>query len=101
VQIPGRDLPEWVTIDSADPSTAGWRLYVKNDGGTILRLDLSTAEAERVVVLTNDGGAESAHVLAGLWTQWMRAAGATADATIGSIGVLYRRAPGSRVRAGG
>jgi hypothetical protein len=45
-------------------------------------LDLTDAEVERVTVLTDDGAADSARVLAGLWTRWMTAAGANANATV-------------------
>jgi superfamily II DNA or RNA helicase len=82
VHIPGKELPDWVTIDDAGPIDGGWKLYVKNDVGVIFRVDLSEWEAERVTVLVNDGGADSARVLAGLWTQWMAAAGANANATL-------------------
>jgi len=82
VHIPGKELPDWVTIDDADPIDGAWKLYVKDDSGVIFRVDLSESEAERTTVLVNDGGADSSRVLAGLWTQWMAAAGANANATL-------------------
>src|SRR5436305_13966873 len=82
IHVPGRGLPEWVTVDDARPVPAGWKLYVKDDAGSIRALELTEAEAEQVTVLTNDGAADSARVLAGLWTQWMGAAGANANTTV-------------------
>lgn len=82
IHIPGRDLPDWVTVDFARLVATGWKLYVSNDSGALLTVDLTEAEAENVTVLSNDGAAESARVLAGLWTAWMAAAAANGDASI-------------------
>lgn len=83
LHIPGRPMPEWVTVDfAAAGPTGGWRIYVKADDGAIHSVDLTDAEAEHVDVLTNDGQADSARVLAGLWTRWMSAAETNANATV-------------------
>src|ERR1700731_4243217 len=82
VRIPGKDLPEWVTVDFAQAAGSGWKLYVKDDAGAFHPVELTEAEAGRVSVITDDGGADSARVLAGMWTQWMQAAMANAHATV-------------------
>jgi superfamily II DNA or RNA helicase len=82
LHIPNKRLPEWVTVDFAQAVATGWKLYVKDDDGAFQPVDLTEAEAERVVILTEDGGADSSRVLTGIWTQWMRAAGVNADATV-------------------
>lgn len=82
VHIPGKELPDWLTIDEAIPSDGGWKLYVKDDDGVIYKADLSASEVNLVTVLSNDGAAASPRILAGLWTQWMAAAGANANSTL-------------------
>ena len=82
VRIPGKNLPDWVTVDEAIPSDGGWKLSVKDDHGVIHKADLLASEVDLVTVLNNDGAAASPRVLAGLWTQWMAAAGANANATL-------------------
>ena len=70
VRLPGS--PEWVTVRGAVTSDGGWHLFVAHDDGTLTEHEVSrAAEVER---LSEDGGAESTAVLAGLWTQWMRSA---------------------------
>jgi SNF2-related domain/Domain of unknown function (DUF3883) len=85
LHIPDRGLPEWVTVDNAYLGPAGWKLYVKHSDvpdGALRSVDLTEDEAKGVTVLTNDGAADSARVLAGLWTQWMGAAGANASSSV-------------------
>ena len=82
LHIPDKGLPEWVTVDFAQPVATGWKLYVKDSDGTFHPVDLTEAEAKVVTVVSDDGAADSARVLAGLWTQWMAAAGANANATL-------------------
>jgi hypothetical protein len=69
IHIPGRDLPAWVTVDAIRSIPTGWKSYVLDDAGTLRAVELTEREAERVTVVTNDGAADSARVLAGLWTQ--------------------------------
>jgi superfamily II DNA or RNA helicase len=82
LRIPGKNLPEWVTVDFAAQQASGWRLYVVSPDGALRPVDLTEDEAKHVGVLTNDGAADSARVLAGLWTQWMAAAGANANSSV-------------------
>ena len=59
-------------------SDGNWHLFVAHDNGTLTEHQLSdAAEVER---LSEDGGGESAAVLAGLWTEWMRSAMQSASA---------------------
>ena len=84
LSIPGRGLPEWVTLDAAVSTGAGWRLYVKNESGKLLPEPVELAESELtgIKTLTHDGAGDSARVLAGLWTQWMSAAGSSAASSV-------------------
>lgn len=82
VKIGGKGLPEWVKVDFAHQYGEDWHLYVQDDAGAIHKVDLTAAEAKQVIILTNDGAAESARVLAGLWTRWMHVAGFNAQATL-------------------
>jgi hypothetical protein len=68
----------------------GWKLYVRKLDGMLRPVDLTEAEAEQVTVVSADGGAGSTHMLAGVWTQWMRAASASADATVLALMLALR-----------
>ncbi|MXQ57529.1 DUF3883 domain-containing protein [Streptomyces sp. XHT-2] len=73
----------WVTIEVATAAAdGGWTLFVVDDHGTIHKVPLSATEASQVSVLTQDGGAPSARVLAGMWTRWMAAAATNARTTL-------------------
>ena len=82
LHIPDRGLSDWVTVDFAQAANGGWKLYVKDESGTLHPVELTQAEVEGVTVLSEDGAADSSRVLAGLWTQWMAAAGANATTTL-------------------
>lgn len=79
VRLPGAE--SFATVDDALETQDGWRLYVQDDGGSIAKVNLSKSEAARVEVLVEDGTAEPAKVLAGLWTEWMKASTLEAKAT--------------------
>src|SRR5947207_1212565 len=79
VKLPNAE--SFVTVDDARETSAGWRLYLKGDSEDIKRVDLTKEEAERVELLAEDGGGSPAKVLAGLWTEWMKAATLDAKAT--------------------
>lgn len=82
VRIAGKNLPDWVTVDFASPAGDDWQLYVQDDSGTIHKIRLTAIEAVQVTILTNDGNADSARVLAGLWTRWMSVACSNSQATL-------------------
>lgn len=75
------DAEAFVTVDDARETSSAWRLYLKEDNEEIKRVDLSKVEAARVEILAEDGGGDPAKVLAGLWTEWMKAATLDAKAT--------------------
>jgi hypothetical protein len=66
-------LPDWVSVDFAHATATGWKLYVTDSFGKIHSVDLTEVESSGVIVLINDGAADFARVLAGLWTQLMGA----------------------------
>lgn len=70
IKLPGEVA--YVTVDEAIPSAdGGWRLYLREDAG-IRRVTLTAQDAAAVSVVRQDGGADSASVLAGLWAHWMK-----------------------------
>jgi superfamily II DNA or RNA helicase len=75
------DTDSFVTVDDAREISDGWRLYLQDDSGEIKRVDLTKGDAARVEILAEDGGGPPARVLAGLWTEWMKAATLDAKAT--------------------
>jgi superfamily II DNA or RNA helicase len=83
IRLPSRvELQSFVRIEDALPRDGGWRLYVATAANDVVRLDLTEEEAGRATILRQDGGADSAAVLAALWTEWMRAASIKAKSTI-------------------
>jgi superfamily II DNA or RNA helicase len=76
VRLPGSS--EWVTVRGAVPFDGGWYLFVARDDGTLTEHKVSDEGA--VERLSEDGGAEPAAVLAGLWAQWMGSATQNASA---------------------
>jgi len=83
VRIPHRaDLPGHVKIEMANPIGDGWTLFVEQAPGTFAKVELTAAQAAACEVLTEDGAGDSAALLAGLWTAWMRAAGSGARSAV-------------------
>jgi len=79
IRLPGMD--SWATITDAIETATGWRVYADTDDGGTVRRDLTKEQADRAEILVEDGSADSASVLAGLWAEWMRAATINASAT--------------------
>jgi superfamily II DNA or RNA helicase len=77
--LPGAE--SFSTIDDARETQDGWRLYVQGDDGGIHKVNLTSDEAASVQVLAEDGTADPSKVLAGLWTEWMKASTLDAKAT--------------------
>ena len=71
VRIPGKGLPDVVTIGSVQETSDGLKLYVEDDSGAAYPVALTANEAELVKVLSQDGAGDPAEVLAGLWSEWM------------------------------
>lgn len=79
MRLPHRpDLPGHVLIEMASPAGDGWVLFVEQSAGKFAKVELTANETAACEVLTEDGAGDSAAVLAGLWTAWMRAAGSGA-----------------------
>lgn len=75
------DESRFVVVELAQPTGDGaWKLIV-DDGGDLRKITLSAPQAASVVALPEDGGAEPAEVLAGMWAEWMRRATQTASAS--------------------
>ena len=79
VRLPGID--GWVTVTDAIETAAGWRVYADTDDGGTVRRDLTSEQTELLEVISEDGSADAACILAGFWAEWMRAATVTASAT--------------------
>ena len=83
VHIPGKGLPEWVTIFAVvEGGPSKTTLFVEPTPGVYVPVELDESEFSGVQTLDQDGNADSARVLAGMWSQWMAAAGANADTTV-------------------
>lgn len=81
LRTPG--LPEYATVRLAIAAVdGGWSLFVVDDAGGLHELAIPAGESAVATVLTSDGGAESARVLAGMWTRWMAAAATNAESTL-------------------
>lgn len=79
VHIPHRsDLLGYARIELAIPTGDGWTLFVGESADSLKKVDLTSEQAAACEILTEDGAGDSAAVLAGLWTSWMKAAGAGA-----------------------
>lgn len=79
VRLPGDD--EYVEIDGViGRSGGGADLYVTRDG-QLERVSLTADQLGSLEVLTTDGAAPPARVLAALWSRWMRQAAATTTGT--------------------
>src|SRR5713101_7435870 len=81
LQVPG--LPEYGRIRHAMPvDGGGWSLFVIDDVGRLHEVTVPSGDATVATILNSDGGADSARVLAGMWTRWMAAAATNAESTL-------------------
>ncbi len=81
VRLPGES--RYVVVDGVMPQAdGGLRLYVV-DAGAVRPVTLDQAAVEKIEMLTEDGNADPASVLAALWSQWM-----TRAATDGRVSAL-------------
>lgn len=81
ILLPGGD--RWVTVRMVDGEVgAELTLAFVDDDGIASLVALSPVEAALVKTLTRDLAADSARVLAGMWTQWMSAANHNARTTM-------------------
>ena len=82
LQLPGENGV--VVADAVVPRSNGVDLYVTDDAasGEVRKVSLTSAQVERVKVVTEDGAAEPEVVLAGLWNEWMLGAVRSARSTV-------------------
>ncbi|MFC9965646.1 helicase-related protein [Nocardia ignorata] len=79
VDVPG--VPRFATIRFAVPNeeTGAFDLILADDEGRRHEVNLVAGDTQTVRALVSDGKAESAQVLAGMWTRWMDAAATNAE----------------------
>ncbi|MFG1886016.1 helicase-related protein [Micromonospora sp. NPDC049102] len=83
VRVNAAGMPEFATVRMALPGAAAgdWTLFLVDDAGKLFELSVSEGEQEKVRTLVPDGRADSARVLAGMWTRWMTAAATNAESS--------------------
>lgn len=75
-------LPDLATVRAAVPSgNGGWTLFLLDDSGGIHEVELAADDTQTITKILTDGGADSARVLAGMWTRWMTAAATNAESS--------------------
>jgi len=76
-------VPDLATVRAAVPSadTSGWTLFLLDDDGGIHEVELTADDTHTVTKIQTDGAADSARVLAGMWTRWMSAAATNAESS--------------------
>lgn len=81
VRVDVEGLPELATVRAAIPSSSGssWTVFLLDDAGGIHEVEVGENEPGKVAKIATDGAADSARVLAGMWTRWMSAAAANAE----------------------
>lgn len=70
------------SLSGAVPTDGGWRLFLSDDDGRTEIRDVAVDELDQLEVLREDGAADPARALAGMWAQWMHAATVDARATV-------------------
>jgi SNF2 family DNA or RNA helicase len=63
------------------PDEGGWTLFLVDDGGDMHEIAVPAGDVKTVRPIAADGGADSARVLAGMWTRWMAAAATNAESS--------------------
>jgi hypothetical protein len=76
VRVHKDGVPDLATVRAAVPTTVsgGWTLFLLDDIGGIHEIETASDDTQTVTKIQTDGGADSARVLAGMWTRWMSAA---------------------------
>jgi len=76
-------VPDLATVRAAVPAsdTSGWTLFLLDDDGGIHEVELAADDTHTVTKIQTDGAADSARVLAGMWTRWMSAAATNAESS--------------------
>ena len=73
VRVQRDGVPDLATVRAAVPSAdmSGWTLFLLDDDGGIHEIELTASDTHTVTKIQTDGAADSARVLAGMWTRWM------------------------------
>ncbi|MER6192591.1 helicase-related protein [Streptomyces cyaneofuscatus] len=81
VQRPG--MPEFATVRFAIPGEepGSWDLILVDDEDRRHEVNLAAGDTQTVRLLVSDGRADSARVLAAMWTRWMDAAATNAESS--------------------
>ncbi|MDP9439988.1 MAG: DEAD/DEAH box helicase, partial [Actinomycetota bacterium] len=81
VRAPG--VPPFARVRLAMPGSTEeeWTLFLVDDEGGLHEVAVPAADGITVRAIVSDGGAESARVLAGMWTRWMAAAATNAESS--------------------
>ncbi|MEN8650591.1 helicase-related protein [Streptomyces sp. 21So2-11] len=83
VRVRAAGVPEFATIRFALPGDepGSWDLILVDDQDRRHEVNLSVGDTQTVRPLVSDGRADSARVLAAMWTQWMHAAATNAESS--------------------
>ncbi|MDT0456736.1 helicase-related protein [Streptomyces sp. DSM 41527] len=83
VRVQATGVPEFATVRFALPGDqpGSWDLILVDDEDRRHEVNLAAGDTETVRPLVSDGQADSARVLAAMWTQWMNAAATNAESS--------------------
>jgi superfamily II DNA or RNA helicase len=83
VRVQAAGVPEFATVRFALPGDqpGSWDLILVDDEDRRHEVNLAAGDTETVRPLVSDGKADSARVLAAMWTQWMNAAATNAESS--------------------
>lgn len=83
VRVHKDGVPDLATVRAAVPSgdASGWTLFLLDDDGGIHEIELTADDTHTVTKIQTNGAADSARVLAGMWTRWMSAAATNAESS--------------------
>ena len=83
VRVVAPGVPEFATVRFVTPADAEGiaAVFLADDTGGVHEVRVGPGEPGSVRALVSDGSAESARVLAGMWTRWMAAAATNAESS--------------------
>jgi superfamily II DNA or RNA helicase len=76
-------MPDFAEVRFAMPGSnqGDWTLFLKDDQGATHEITVAATDQSTIRPIIADGGADSARVLAGMWTRWMAAAATNAESS--------------------
>ncbi|WP_239311384.1 DEAD/DEAH box helicase family protein [Frankia sp. Cj3] len=83
VRVHAAGLPDFAHVRLAlpGPTEGAWTLFLIDDQGDMHEIVVYAADQHVVRPIIADGGADSARVLAGMWTRWMAGAATNAESS--------------------